>query len=1060
MYSIFDSYRLRFTGAVALLAFCPTVLPAQETMPADTVRAAEKVSMPYQVKGRVVDAVTGKGFAGARITTPDVQVSAMTDENGEYEIGLPDLRVPLHVDAPGYSRQVVPVRGRTRVDVSLYVAAGHSYYDDAMSVSDGRAVVDGFAAGTSSMVDDMNSLLAGQLRTSARSGDPGAGASYFVRGFNSLSLSSQPLFVVDGVVWQMAEEGVSVVDGYYNNPLTLLDPADIEKVTVLKNGSAIWGSRGANGVVLIQTKRAREMATKIDADISFGFQSPFETMPVMDASAYRRYATDVMSGMDRDVVQNFQFTNDDPSRSFYPSVHNNTDWMDEINKTAFIQNYGVSVAGGDDIALYRFSLGYARNAGNMEHTNFNRLNVRFNSDIKLTDDFKLLFDIAYSKTGHRVTFDGMDRMRSPYYMALIKSPLYSPYQYNESGSLSGRLTDVDELNYGNPLALVDEDGMPSLEKYRFTLNLRPTYQITDRLEAAALFGFSYDKENEDLFIPDAGVANEPLYNGQGEIYATALNEVRNYMARQTSLSLDAYLKWDVLKDYRHNLSAALGYRFYNDYFKYTYGQGYNTGSDYMTALGNTTSDLRYLTGTEFTDRRMAWYLNADYGFLNKYFLNFGMSMETSSRFGNDAGGLGLCGVSWGCFPSVSGAWLISSENFMRDLDFVNSLKLRVAYTMSGNDRLPVFATRTYFTSGQVANDATGLVLANIGNEQLKWETTGRANVGLDFSILSNRLSMNIDWFYSRTKDLVTLRSLNEEAGLQYYYDNGGEMENRGFEIGANARVVDTKDFKFNVGLTVGHYKNEVTSLPNGSFTTEVCGGTVLTEVGQPAGVFYGYRTDGVYSTAKEASDAGLAILSSSGQRIPFSAGDMRFVDVHADGVIDEKDRVVIGDPNPDIYGNFNLNFRWRDLELGALFTYSLGNDAYNALRADLESGSSLSNQSVAMENRWMADGQVTDIPRVTYEDPMGNARFSDRWIEDASYLKFKRLMLSYHVPLRSTSFLQGVSVWAAVNNLCTLTKYLGPDPEFSYGQSVLYQGVDAGLTPQSRSFQIGVKLSL
>ena len=307
---------------------------------------------------------------------------------------------------------------------------------------------------------------------------------------------------------------------------------------------------------------------------------------------------------------------------------------------------------------------------------------------------------------------------------------------------------------------------------------------------------------------------------------------------------------------------------------------------------------------------------------------------------------------------------------------------------------------------------------------------------------------------------MTLRSLNEEAGLQYYYDNGGEMENRGFEIGANARVVDTKDFKFNVGLTVGHYKNEVTSLPNGSFTTEVCGGTVLTEVGQPAGVFYGYRTDGVYSTAKEASDAGLAILSSSGQRIPFSAGDMRFVDVHADGVIDEKDRVVIGDPNPDIYGNFNLNFRWRDLELGALFTYSLGNDAYNALRADLESGSSLSNQSVAMENRWMADGQVTDIPRVTYEDPMGNARFSDRWIEDASYLKFKRLMLSYHVPLRSTSFLQGVSVWAAVNNLCTLTKYLGPDPEFSYGQSVLYQGVDAGLTPQSRSFQIGVKLSL
>ena len=1062
MYSIFNSYLLKLTGTVAGLAFFSFALKGQETAHVDSIKTGqtEKVQMPYHVKGRVVDAVTGLGFAGARITTPDVNVSAMTDENGDYEIGLPDLRVPLYVDAPGYSRQVVAVKGRTEVNVSLYTVPGHSYYDDEMSVSDGRVVVDGFTASALSMTEDMNSLLAGQMRTSARSGEPGASASYFVRGYNSLNLSSQPLFVVDGVVWQMQDEGISIVDGYYNNPLTLLDPSDIDKVTVLKNGSAIWGTRGANGVVLIQTKRAGEMATKIDANISFGFQTPFETLPVMGADAYRRYATDVMSGMDRHEVEDFQFTNDDPSRSFYRAVHNNTDWMDEINKTAFIQNYGISVSGGDDIALYRFSLGYAQNNGNIDGTKFDRLNVRFNSDIKLTDEFKILFDIAYTQTGHKVTFDGLDRMRSPYYLALVKSPLYSPYQYNESGSLSGRLTDVDELNYGNPLALLEKDNMPTLDKYRFTLNLRPTYQITDRLEAAALFGFSYDKENEDLFIPDAGVANEPLYNDLGEVYATALNEVRSSMARQTSLSLDAYLKWDILKGYRHNLSAALGYRFYNDYFKYTYGQGYNTGSDYMTALSNTTSDLRYLFGTEYMDRNMSWYLNADYGFMNKYFLNIGMSMETSSRFGNEAGGIDLCGVSWGYFPSVSGAWLISSEKFMRNVDFINNLKLRVAYTMTGNGNLPVYANRTYFTSSLVANDAVGVVLSNIGNEKLRWETTGRANVGFDFSILANRLNMNIDYFYSKTKDLVTLRSLNEEAGLQYYYDNNGEMENRGFEIAANARIVDTKDFKFNAGLTVGHYKNKITSLPNGSFTTEVAGGTVLTTQGQPAGVFYGYQTDGVYVTAQEAADAGLAILSSSGQRIPFSAGDMRFVDHPKDGIIGEDDRVVIGDPNPDIYGNFNLNFRWRDLELGALFTYSLGNDAYNALRANLESGNSLSNQSIAMENRWMADGQVTDIPRATYDDPMGNARFSDRWIEDASYLKFKRLMLSYRVPVRSTSFLQGVSVWAAVNNLCTLTKYLGTDPEFSYNQSVLYQGVDAGLTPQSRSFQIGVKLNL
>ena len=971
--------------------------------------------------------MTKKGFAGARVTTPNLNVSAMTDENGNYEIGLPDLSVALYVEAPGYSRQVVPVKGRNEVNVSLFTVSGHAYYDDGMSVSDGEAVVDGFTSGTLSMTDDMTSLLNGQVRAISHSGDPGSSSSFFIRGYNSVNLSAQPLFVVDGVIWQMQDQVASAVDNYYNNPLTLLDPSDIEKVTILKNGSAVWGAKGANGVVLIDTKRAREMATQIEANISMGFQTPFGSLPLMGAAAYRRYATDIMSGMDRNEVEGFQFTNDDPTRSFYRAVHNDTKWTDEINKTSFIQNYGISVAGGDDIALYRFSLGYAKNDGNIDGTSFNRLNVRFNSDIKLTEDFKIQTDISYAQTGRRTVFEGLDGMRSPYFLSLVKSPLYAPWQYNDNGTFSGRLTDVDELNVGNPLALTGED-IPELDKYRFNLNLRPSYQITDRLEVAALFGISYDKENENLFIPDYGVSNEPLYTDRGEIYETALNEVRNFMARQTSMSVDGYLAWQILKDWRHDLNARIGGRFYNTYYRYTMGQGYNTGSDYMTALSNTNSDLRTLTGYEYTDR-------------------------------NAAGGLDLCGVSWGYFPSVSGAWLVSSEKFMRYVDFINNLKVRVAYTMSGNDNLPLFANRSYFTSTSFVKDATGLVLANIGNEKLKWETTARTNIGLDFSMFSNRLAVNADVFFSRTKDLVTRRPLNDEAGLEYFWDNDGEMKNNGLEVAVKVRALDRRDFKLNIGATVGHYKNEVTSLENGSFITEVCDGQVLTEVGRPVGVFYGYLTDGVYSTSQEATEAGLAILSSSGQRVPFQAGDMRFVDVKKDGIINEEDRVIIGDPNPDIYGNFDLTFQWKNLELGALFTYSLGNDAYNALRASLESGKSLYNQSSSMENRWMGNGQQTDIPRATYDDPMGNSRFSDRWIEDASYLKFKRLMLTYHVPMRQ-NFIQSLSVWAAVNNVCTLTKYLGVDPEFSYSTSVLEQGIDGGLTPQSRSFQLGVNINL
>ena len=514
----------------------------------------EKADMPYKVKGRIIDAVTKKGFVGARVTTPNLNVSAMTDENGNYEIGVPDLSVALYVEAPGYSRQVVPVKGRNEVNVSLFTVSGHAYYDDGMSVSDGEAVVDGFTSGTLSMTDDMTSLLNGQLRAISHSGDPGSSSSFFIRGYNSVNLSAQPLFVVDGVIWQMQDQVASAVDNYYNNPLTLLDPSDIEKVTILKNGSAVWGAKGANGVVLIDTKRAREMATQIEANISMGFQTPFGSLPLMGAAAYRRYATDIMSGMDRNEVEGFQFTNDDPTRSFYRAVHNDTKWTDEINKTSFIQNYGISVAGGDDIALYRFSLGYAKNDGNIDGTSFNRLNVRFNSDIKLTEDFKIQTDISYAQTGRRTVFEGLDGMRSPYFLSLVKSPLYAPWQYNDNGTFSGRLTDVDELNIGNPLALTGED-VPELDKYRFNLNLRPSYQITDRLEVAALFGISYDKENENLFIPDYGVSNEPLYTDRGEIYETALNEVRNFMARQTSMSVDGYLAWQILKDWRHDLNV-------------------------------------------------------------------------------------------------------------------------------------------------------------------------------------------------------------------------------------------------------------------------------------------------------------------------------------------------------------------------------------------------------------------------------------------------------------------------------------------------------------------------
>ena len=306
---------------------------------------------------------------------------------------------------------------------------------------------------------------------------------------------------------------------------------------------------------------------------------------------------------------------------------------------------------------------------------------------------------------------------------------------------------------------------------------------------------------------------------------------------------------------------------------------------------------------------------------------------------------------------------------------------------------------------------------------------------------------------------LSLSALSYVSGLKTNWKNSGEMKNQGFDVSLSARVIDLKDWKWSLGASAGHYKNELTSLPNGSFITELYGGNVLSQVGTAAGVFYGYKTDGVFSTTEEADAAALYQIDETGAKTYFRAGDMKFVDGDGNHIINEKDMQVIGDPNPDLYGNIFTNVRWKNLSLDVVFNYSLGNDVYNYQRRLLESGSRFHNQTTAMLSRWTHEGQETDIPRTYYLDTPGNSRFSDRWIEDGSYLRLKNVTLSYYFPIHTT-YLQGITVWGAANNLLTFTKYLGADPEFSADNSVLSRGIDRGLLAQGRNFSLGVKINL
>ena len=268
-----------------------------------------------------------------------------------------------------------------------------------------------------------------------------------------------------------------------------------------------------------------------------------------------------------------------------------------------------------------------------------------------------------------------------------------------------------------------------------------------------------------------------------------------------------------------------------------------------------------------------------------------------------------------------------------------------------------------------------------------------------------------------------------------------------------------KNFKWELGASVGHYKNQITALPESDYTTNVFGGEVLTAVGQPIGSFYGFKTSGVFATEAEATSADLKILNADGSFTNFEAGDVIFEDKVADGVIDNNDKQVIGNPNPDFYGTITNKWSYKHISLSTVFTYSYGNDVYNYYRSQLESGKDFSNQTSLMATRWTAEGQVTTQPKAVYGDPMGNARFSDRWIEDGSYIRLKAVTLSYELPIKS-DYIEGINIWVSANNLFTLTNYLGLDPEFSAGNSVYYQGVDAGLQPMTKSYYLGVKFNL
>jgi TonB-linked SusC/RagA family outer membrane protein len=1041
-------------NTIGLLLCLLTISVGIRAQQADNKIASTTNKVSFLVKGKVIDASTGKGINGAELFCGTFG-SAITTETGEFEIKVPSTSSRLTVKSEGFQGKEIALKGRMELNIYLTSNRFISLYKE-KNVSSGDKADLGFPfalsqtnnnsqSTTSSIAEQVQSGI-GEVRSISRSGTALIGGNMFIRGFNTINSNSQPLIVVDGIPYEELLERQSINAGYFNSALENINLDDVEKISVIKDGYSFYGVKGANGVIAITTKRATEMKSKIEASMSAGITTTPKQIPMMQAADFRTYASEQIGGAQFTPTQisDLQYLNDDPAKIYYHTFHNNTNWQDQVYRNAVTQNYHFQITGGDEVAKYGLFLGYVGGEGLLKSTDFNRLTTRFNADVDVVKNLTLTLGLAYNRTQRNLRDDGMGSNYSPGTVALTKSPLVSPYLLDANGNPLSALADNDVFGVSNPMSIID-NGTGLVEQSRLSGYVKMLYDVSKSLSLKASFSYNLDKLKESATTPSFGAAPVLLTDG-----TTFSNTIKARNMQYIGIYTDFSANYKREFAYAHHLNAVAGVRYETNHSEDVLGVGHNSADDKFIFLTNSLSG-RAIYGGYNEWKWLSAYSTVDYDYLKKYFLSVNASADGSSRTGINQ--------KYGVFPSVGAGWLVNSEKFMADAKWIDLLKIRASYGLTGNDNVGNYNSRMYFGATNYL-DKIGLMISHLKNEDLKWETTEKKNVGLDLSLFNERISLSADVYRNNTRDLLTYQTLSQMAGITSAFMNGGNLQNQGVELALGLRLIDTKNFKWSTRFNITKNENKITSLP----VEVIYNGVVVSRVGQAIGSFFGYKALGVFATENEAASASktggyLTTKLADGSYQEFHAGDMKFEDVDGNGIINDDDRQIIGNPNPKLYGSFGTNFIYKSWSLNVDFSYCYGNDVYNYQRSQLESMAGFSNQTQAVLNRWKSEGQVTNIPRASYGDPVGNARFSNRWIEDGSFVKLKNVTISWTSPKRLL-FMDGLTVFATGSNLLVLTKYLGSDPEFSASNSSMLQGIDLGLMPQSRSFIAGIKINL
>jgi len=1011
----------------------------------------------------IITSKDGNPLSDATVTILKTNNFVATNNQGKFKISIPtNLKLPvtLQISRVGYLTKKSSITDLSKA-VQLYLDEQDQTLNEVVVVGYGSQKKSDLTGSVSKIktegseerpVASVEQLIQGRVsgvEIQSASGGPGAGFSFLIRGGNSTS-SNQPLYVIDGYPVD-AGTGSLTTGGNGQaigtppvNPLASLNPNEIESIEILKDASstAIYGSRGANGVVLITTKRGKKGRDVIEVNYRTDVSRSIKELAVLDSKHFLSYVAEAVSNPYKPVA------NPLTAQAIAKDSQVTHNWQDEVFRQGISNDCQVGLSGADDKTKYSLIGNYTDIAGIVNHSNFKKGGLRLNLDREVSSKFKLSMNVNGSKSTQKGGVNGIstgETSASIITSALLAPPFFIPFDSTGAIIQSGGTT--------NPLTVTDliQDVFSNAI---FFSNIRANYKIDDYFGANANVGGNYTQTTRQTYYP----------------IGTYVGTAANGYAYQNQQNRSNYLGEFTLNYNRrfgiHNINAVAGttYQQWSTDEAATSAQGFPSNYN-LGFYGFQEGQISTIPITYHSVYELSSFLGrVNYTLKDKYFFTVTGRDDGSSRL--------AAGHQWAFFPSAAFKWSMNKESFIQKINWISTLNVRASYGLSGNQTVAIGQTSSEIIPLRTVIGSTivnGLVFNNIANPSLGWENTRQINLGTEFGVLKDKISLEVSLYKKNTSNLLITLPIPTSSGFGTLTTNTGEVENKGLEIELSARILEKK-LKWNVSGNISFNRNKMVSMgalgsngkifgPNYLGSGNLLGQPIhVTQLGSPIGSFYGYKVRGVYQTTAE--------VAAGPEASTAHPGDLKYVDVNGDGLLTADDRSIIGNTNPKYIFGLNNTFEYKNFRLSISIQGHIGNQIANLNRFRLDAltvvPSNLTNISQAAYNgRWTGPGTSNYYPSARAYGTYFNGRFTDFLIEDGSYIRLKSMVLDYNIPLGHFKMIRSVRVFISATNLFTITKYTGYDPEVNTNyNNPLTPGVDNGTYPQVRTFSVGANLKL